>query len=678
MYVSQNLLPFQVARRDISVTRVSVANASSSAITPLKTLRHAGIATQLSNDGRLKRLALATCDAAIVISVDYTAQSMLKMLDTPLAELLRGGPVLIGFGMAQMALQIHRDLRAHLNKAVDLSTLCSRSPGQTWAPSKLVGTRLSTMADLSKIDSLWYGADENEFNERGVVLRAWISAMLAEPCEMQIDASLKINTKNLTPKELALLGDLILQADALAAHKPKGTPNDFIRGVLTAEGMKLENARYQNRVRRSHQTSVILTNTSGQEFTGRADGVQGRVTDIKFKHAALTGELATVRVVGKEELTNSEKARDEFILLALLGELNVTDARFIRLLWFLEPEKRGEIAAPAMLQTITTRVHGLNASQARTVSKMMSNMPIVIVQGPPGTGKTKTISAAAAVWEGDGSPVWIVAQSNVAVKNIAQKLAELSIRFKIVVSKEFYVEWHEHIYGPIENFLLRTDELIGDERGMLHMLDGAHIILSTLSTLSNPGLDHAGIFSLVPVERLVVDEASQINAFDFMHVFCKFQKSLEKVCFFGDPMQLPPYAQDQAPTMKSIFEFKHLQGLHEFLDTQYRMPVPIGDFISSCVYDRKLRSQHTTDSMDCVAFIDVVKGAETPSALSWKNPAEIQTICHLVRRYASLGKDFCVITPYDAQRAAIELQLKAESLPHETVYNVDSFQGTCT
>ena len=37
--------------------------------------------------------------------------------------------------------------------------------------------------------------------------------------------------------------------------------------------------------------------------------------------------------------------------------------------------------------------------------------------------------------------------------------------------------------------------------------------------------------------------------------------------------------------------------------------------------------------------------------------------------------DFCVITPYDAQRAAITARLKAEDLPWECVYNVDSFQG---
>ncbi|KAF9461708.1 hypothetical protein BDZ94DRAFT_1167246, partial [Collybia nuda] len=38
-------------------------------------------------------------------------------------------------------------------------------------------------------------------------------------------------------------------------------------------------------------------------------------------------------------------------------------------------------------------------------------------------------------------------------------------------------------------------------------------------------------------------------------------------------------------------------------------------------------------------------------------------------------KDFCVITPYDAQRAAIEKALKGEGLPWDRIFNVDSFQG---
>ncbi|KAF7358641.1 Nucleoside triphosphate hydrolase protein [Mycena sanguinolenta] len=678
MSISQDLLPLK--RHDISVTRVSVDKVSAPIIRPLKALTYVGLSTQLSSNGRLKRLALATCDTIILVSVDSNPQSFLKMRDTALAEFLLDGPVFVAFGVGHIALQIHRDIRAHLNNAVELSTLCSLSARENGSPSKLVGTRVSHMVNFSKIDELWYGGNEDESSDREVALRAWISALLGEPCEMQIAKSLKVNTKNLMPKELSLLGDLILQADAIAALKPKEVPNDFICAVPTAEGLKLENARYQSRVRRSNQASLLVTcvimrNTSGKEFTGRAEGVKGRITDIKFHRAALTGELAAVRVVGKEELTNAEKARDEFILFALRGELQVTDALFVRLLWFCEPGNRKKEPVPSTLRTTATRVSGLNESQTRTLAKMTSSIPVVIVQGPPGTGKTRTISAAAAVWEDEESPTWIVAQSNVAVKNIAEKLAELKVTFKIIVSKEFYVEWHEHIYGSIDQFLIRTDELIADERGIAYMLNEARIVLSTLSTLSNPGLDHVGIFLLVPVEKLVVDEASQINAFDFMHVFHKFRKSLDKVCFFGDPMQLPPYGREQVSELRSIFDFEHVGHLTEFLDTQYRMPVPIGDFISAHVYSRRLRSQHDIKSTDCVAFIDVVKGAETSSALSWKNPEEIQTICHLVRRYHEARKEFRVITPYDAQRAAIELQLKRENLPHDHVYNVDSFQG---
>ncbi|KAJ7437646.1 hypothetical protein B0H11DRAFT_2255125 [Mycena galericulata] len=54
--------------------------------------------------------------------------------------------------------------------------------------------------------------------------------------------------------------------------------------------------------------------------------------------------------------------------------------------------------------------------------------------------------------------------------------------------------------------------------------------------------------------------------------------------------------------------------------------------------------------------------------------AEIQTICNLVRNYY-VTENFCIITPYDAQRAAIERQLKAENLLYDAVFNMDSFQG---
>jgi superfamily I DNA and/or RNA helicase len=48
---------------------------------------------------------------------------------------------------------------------------------------------------------------------------------------------------------------------------------------------------------------------------------------------------------------------------------------------------------------------------------------------------------------------------------------------------------------------------------------------------------------------------------------------------------------------------------------------------------------------------------------------------HLVQTYYK-STNFCVITPYDAQRAAIETGLKNADLPWDSVYNLDSFQGS--
>jgi regulator of nonsense transcripts 1 len=122
------------------------------------------------------------------------------------------------------------------------------------------------------------------------------------------------------------------------------------------------------------------------------------------------------------------------------------------------------------------------------------------------------------------------------------------------------------------------------------------------------------------------------------------------------------------------------------------MPVPLGQFISRHVYNTKLESQHKLHDKSCLSFVDASNGEEIKAGFSWKvrtlhpsmsnlqklthaqNLQEIQTIVHLVRSYYK-GKDFCIITPYDAQRAAIESQLKSEGLPWERVFNVDSFQG---
>ena len=54
----------------------------------------------------------------------------------------------------------------------------------------------------------------------------------------------------------------------------------------------------------------------------------------------------------------------------------------------------------------------------------------------------------------------------------------------------------------------------------------------------------------------------------------------------------------------------------------------------------------------------------------------MKAVVKIARRYIHDGKDFKIITPYDAQRNEIENTLKTAKLTWaNTVFNVDSFQG---
>lgn len=81
---------------------------------------------------------------------------------------------------------------------------------------------------------------------------------------------------------------------------------------------------------------------------------------------------------------------------------------------------------------------------------------------------------------------------------------------------------------------------------------------------------------------------------------------------------VPPYGKETAPQMKTIYDFKHLRASAYFLNTQYRMPTPLGEFISEYVYDKKLLSVHQITDFSAVLFVDVRKGQEERVGSSWK------------------------------------------------------------
>ena len=90
----------------------------------------------------------------------------------------------------------------------------------------------------------------------------------------------------------------------------------------------------------------------------------------------------------------------------------------------------------------------------------------------------------------------------------------------IAVASDIRSRRHEHLYESIEERLIRSDDLFSDPVATERKLGGSRTILSTISMLSNPALDDNGVYRIVPVERLVVDEASQIDSFELMVSSC--------------------------------------------------------------------------------------------------------------------------------------------------------------
>ena len=117
---------------------------------------------------------------------------------------------------------------------------------------------------------------------------------------------------------------------------------------------------------------------------------------------------------------------------------------------------------------------------------------------------------------------------------------------------------HEKLYEEIQDKVIRSDDLPDSVSRVSKTFRGITVVLCTLSMLSNPNLADCGLFNILPVNSLVIDEASQIDVFEFMvisvlallaiydtlnqHLFYNHSKKLNKVCFFGDPKQRESYS----------------------------------------------------------------------------------------------------------------------------------------
>lgn len=281
--------------------------------------------------------------------------------------------------------------------------------------------------------------------------------------------------------------------------------------------------------------------------------------------------------------------------------------------------------------------------------------------------------------------MWCVCQSNAAVKNIAESMKRSGVEFRILVSDSFYTEWHEDMYTKFHSEVLISTGLKEDLDIVRQWLGACPVILCTVSSLSSRRLELGRIFELRPMYNLIVDEASQIVMASYPHVLARHAKTLARVAFFGDHLQLAPFGHDSIPEIESIFELQHLQQRAIMLNRCYRLPTGLADFISREVYDGKLQHAGIRQALeDSVRFFDIADGRENKGDPSYTNVIEAEAVRDFVEQHladthgdnAAVTTDFRVLTPYTGQRDLIERTLKDNLLPWEDrVFTIDSFQG---
>ncbi len=122
-----------------------------------------------------------------------------------------------------------------------------------------------------------------------------------------------------------------------------------------------------------------------QSIFGRAVHAEGKQTGVAVMGGNFRGNIERIRIIGREELTSSEIARDEFVLLLFQGIIpSLVDSLYIRMLWFAteNASPRGHPSCPSAIPPLGPKFSQLNPSQKQVVAAMLAkDEPLVIVHG---------------------------------------------------------------------------------------------------------------------------------------------------------------------------------------------------------------------------------------------------------------------------------------------------------
>ena len=181
---------------------------------------------------------------------------------------------------------------------------------------------------------------------------------------------------------------------------------------------------------------------------GGASNVRGKTAGLDVEHNLEGKRITSITTTGRDALTQAELDCGNAILSMLQGTLPLLEDDWMKAIWLPSEPVVWTFTPPPdapAIEVITHPKAPLNISQRSAITKMVSSSledNITLIQGPPGTGKTTAIATyVLSMIKAGQRGIWLMAQSNVAVKNIAEKLAKLDFfDFKLLVSHNFHFE----------------------------------------------------------------------------------------------------------------------------------------------------------------------------------------------------------------------------------------------
>ena len=343
----------------------------------------------------------------------------------------------------------------------------------------------------------------------------------------------------------------------------------------------------------------------------------------------------------------------------------------------------------------------LNLNQQKAVFAALSQR-LTMIHGPPGTGKTHVACEIAQqqLYRDGENPILVVAETNMAVDNLCEKLLSRDIHV-IRIGKIDQISPPLRgisLEGQIEKKRIqegkdKTRSQYPSKSLAMPIIKAAQVVAATCTSSGDPNLKG------VKFPFVIVDEATQVteptSLIPLMH-------GCQQLTLIGDPEQLAPnvtmsHSSDFHNDELSTTLFHRLQKLlplnSVFLNVQHRMHSDLVEFPSAKFYSGRLVTSKSRLEQPSIfqesediplilknaphAFINVEQGEERIGT-SFCNSAEAKVVADMIKMLISCKistQQVAVLTPYSGQIKCIQEHCLREKINHAKLHTIDSFQG---